>query len=104
MANKILNALNLSQHTTNLVFGNFQFLLFLGFLIIIYIANAHYSEKGVRRIQSLQKQMKELKWEYTAIKSETMYKSMQSQIDVSLESAGLDLAPSGVKVIEVKPD
>jgi hypothetical protein len=48
--------------------------------------------------------MKELKWEYTAIKSETMYKSMQSQIDVSLESAGLDLAPSGVRVIQVKPD
>ena len=102
MANKLLQALNVSQHTTNLVFGNFQYLLFLGFLGIIYIANAHFAEKGVRRIQHKQKEMKELKWQYTAIKSETMYKSMQSQIDQSLESTGLDLEPEGPKVIVVE--
>ncbi|MBL7826357.1 MAG: hypothetical protein JNJ57_06985 [Saprospiraceae bacterium] len=100
--NKLLNALNVSQHTTNLVFGNFQYMLFVGFLGIVYIANAHFAEKGVRRIQSLQKEMKELKWEYTSIKSETMYKSMQSQMDESLESAGLDLEGRGIRVIEVK--
>ena len=99
MSNKFLNALNVSQHTTNLVFGNFQYLLFLGFLGILYIANAHFAEKGVRRIQSKQKEMKELKWEYTSIKSETMYKSMQSQIDESLEPAGVDLEGKGPKVI-----
>ncbi|MEY3194522.1 MAG: hypothetical protein RIQ78_619, partial [Bacteroidota bacterium] len=41
-------------------------------------------------------------WEYTAIKSETMYKSMQSQIDESLEPAGVDLEGRGPKVIELK--
>lgn len=99
MANKLLNALNISQHTTNLVFGNFSYLMFLGFLGIVYIANAHYAEKGVREIQRLQKEIKELKWEYTSIKSETMYKSMQSQIDASLEPVGLDLENKGPKVI-----
>ncbi|MCB0524440.1 MAG: FtsL-like putative cell division protein [Saprospiraceae bacterium] len=99
MANKMLNALNVSQHTTNLVFGNFKFMLFLGFLGIIYIANAHFAEKNVRRIQLKQKEMKELKWEYTSIKSETMYKSMQSQIDESLDPKGVNLANAGPKVI-----
>jgi hypothetical protein len=99
MANKLLNALNVSQKTTDLVFTNFSFVLFIGFLGIVYIANAHFAEKGVRRIQQMQKEIRELKWEYTSIKSETMYKSMQSQMDVSLESAGLDLENLGPKVI-----
>jgi len=102
MANKLLSALNVSEHTTNLVFGNFSYVMFLGFLGILYIANAHFAEKGVRRIQTLQKEIKELKWEYTSIKSETMYKSMQSQIDESLEPVGLDLGNKGPKVILVK--
>ena len=102
MANKLLNSLNVSRQTTDLVFGNFQFLLLLGGLGILYIANAHFAEKGVRRIQSLHKEIKELKWEYTSIKSETMYKSMQSQIDESLEPVGLDLENKGPKVITIK--
>ncbi len=61
MANKLLQALNVSQHTTNIVFGNFSYVMFLGFLAIVYIANAHFAEKGVRRIQLLQKEIKELK-------------------------------------------
>jgi hypothetical protein len=102
MANKLLQAINVSQHTTNLVFGNFSYVMFLGFLAIVYIANAHFAERSVRRIQLLQKEIKELKWEYTSIKSETMYKSMQSQIDESLEPVGLDLENKGPKIIVVK--
>ncbi|HMX39088.1 MAG TPA: FtsL-like putative cell division protein [Saprospiraceae bacterium] len=98
---KLLSAMNVSRHTTDLVFGNFQYLLFLAFLGIVYIANAHFAEKSVRRIQTLQKEIRELKWEYTSIKSETMFKSMQSQIDESLEPVGLDLENKGPKVIVV---
>ncbi len=102
MANKLLDAFNVSQKTTDLVFDNFSYLLFLGFLGIVYIANAHFAEKNVRGIQQLQKEIKELKWDYTSIKSETMYKSMQSQMDASLEPVGLDLENKGPKVILVK--
>jgi hypothetical protein len=100
--NKLLNALNVSQHTTDLVFGNFSYLLFLGFLGIVYIANAHFAEKSVRRIQLLQREIKELKWEYTSIKSETMYKSMQSQMNENLAPIGLGLERSGPKIIVVE--
>ena len=102
MFQKFLNAINISQHSTNLVLGNFSFVLFLGFLGVVYIANAHFAEKRVREIQSIQKEIKELKWEYMSLKSETMYKSMQSQMDASLESSGLNLAPEGPRVIEDK--
>ena len=99
---KYLKNINVSQRTTDLVFGNFSYLMFLGFLALAYISNAHFAEKSVRRIQQLQREIKELKWEYTSIKSETMYKSMQSQIDETLEPVGLDMGNKGPKVIVVK--
>ncbi len=102
MANKLLNALNVSHHSTEWVFANFSYLLFLVFLTLVYIANAHYAEKNVREIQQLQKDIKELKWQYTSIKSETMYKSIQSQIDASLEPVGVNLSNRGPKVIVSK--
>ena len=102
MAKKLLNALNISHQSTEWVFNNFSYLLFLGFLALVYIANAHFAEKKVREIQQLQKEIKELKWQYTSIKSETMYKSIQSQIDASLDPVGVNLANRGPKVIEVK--
>ena len=37
------------------VLKNLPFVLFVSFLALIYIANAHYSEKKVREIQMLQK-------------------------------------------------
>lgn len=102
MAKGLFNSLNISYHSTEWVFRNFSFLLFLSFLALLYIANAHFAEKNVREIQALQKKIKELKWEYTSIKSETMYKSIQSQMDENLEQSGLDLAKQGPKVIEIK--
>jgi hypothetical protein len=102
VSNKLLKALDISHHSTEWVFGNFSYLLFLGFLALAYIANAHFAEKNVREIQRLQKEIKELKWQYTSIKSETMYKSIQSQIDATLEPVGVNLSNRGPKVITIK--
>jgi uncharacterized protein (UPF0333 family) len=99
---KLFKSLDISRQTTQWVFDNFNYLMFLGFLTIVYIANAHFAEKNVRDIQRTENEIKELKWEYISIKSETMYKSMQSQIDRSLETTGVDLEPTGPKVIVVK--
>jgi Bacteriodetes cell division protein (FtsL-like) len=99
---RILHALNISRYSTAWVFANFNYVLFLGFLGVVYITNAHFAEKSVRDIQRIQKEIKELKWEYTSIKSQTMYKSMQSQIDATLETTGLDLEPQGPRVILVE--
>ncbi len=96
------NWFDISGKATEVVFGNFSFLLFLGFLGIVYIANAHFGEKRVREIQRLQKEIKELKWEYMSIKSNLMFRSMQSQIDTSVDKEGLDLRSIGPMVIKPK--
>jgi len=91
--------LDIGAYTTDLVFGNFFFVLFLGFLGVIYIANAHLAERRVREIQSLEKEIKLLKWEYMSIKRGVLLQSMQSDLDGRVEGGGLRLSPQGPKVI-----
>ncbi len=102
MAKKFFAAFDISQRTTEWVFANFRYVLFMVGLLVIYIANAHYAERNVREIQLLQREIRELKWEYTAIVSDMMYRSMQSQVATSVALLGLELPPEGPKVVEVK--
>lgn len=86
----------------SLVLKNFPFVLFLGFLTVIYIANAHFAEKQIRQIQVLQKDVKELKRQYNALKSEIMYQSRLAEIEDEVEGMGLTKKTGRVKRIVVK--
>ena len=46
--------------SASMVLKNFPLVLFIGFLLLIYIANAHYAEKKVRLIQQYEGDVKEL--------------------------------------------
>jgi hypothetical protein len=74
---------------SNLILGNLKMIGFLALLAVIYIANAHYAEGNVRRIQILHKELHELRWQYTSIQAETMYNSRQSALTDQLRSKGL---------------
>ena len=71
--------------------------MFLGFLTIIYIANTHYAEKQVRQIQTLQKEVKELKRQYNSLKSEIMFKSRLAEVGEDVEALGLRKTAGRVK-------
>jgi hypothetical protein len=76
------------------------FLFFLAFIGIIYIANVYYSEKKVREINSLRKELKELRYEYITEKSRLMYRSKQSEVAKSMEGTGIrELRTPPVKII-----
>lgn len=83
----------------SIVLKNLPFVLFLSFLTIIYIANTHYAEKQVRQIQTLQKDVKELKRQYNSLKSEIMYKSRLAEIGEEVETLGLRKTAGRVKRI-----
>ena len=91
--------LDIGAFTTELVFGNFFFVLFLGFLGVIYIANAHLAERRIRDVQALEKDIRQLKWEYMSIKRAVLLQTMQSEIDDKVEGDGLLLGANGPKVI-----
>ncbi len=56
------------------------FFLFLALLAVIYIYNGHYADKTIRRINRTSKEVKELKYEYVAVKSKVMFQSKQSEL------------------------
>ena len=55
------------------------FFLFLALLAVLYIYNGHYANKTIRNINRTEKEVKELQYEYTAIKGELIHRSKQSQ-------------------------
>ena len=72
-----------------ILLNNLIFVLFLGFLAIVYIANAHYAERKVRKIQLMQKEIKEMRWYYMSLQAENMYKSKRSEMKESVKDLGL---------------
>jgi Bacteriodetes cell division protein (FtsL-like) len=102
MAYNIKQMLNISEKTTDLVFGNLRYILFIGGLILVYITNALHAEKKLHEMQRIEKEIKELKYAYMAVKRDVLYRSMQSQLDANVQGLGLNLNPSGPKVILTK--
>jgi hypothetical protein len=91
----------LSFMPVDFILKNLAFLVFLGFLAVIYIANSHYAERNVREIQELQKDLKELRWFYMSLQSENMVNSMQSEVMDKIADDGLKLQRGKVKKIVV---
>ena len=80
------------------------FFLFLAMLAVLYIFNGHYADKTIRKINGTAKEVKELKYEYIAVKSKVMYQSKQSELVKVVEPLGLkELTQSPVVLKENTP-
>lgn len=93
--------LQVGNISAGLVLKNLPYVLFLGFLLVVYIANTHYAEKKVRQIQKMESQVKELRWHYISLKTELMYKSKRSEVVRDVKSDGLRPVKGKPKKIEV---
>ena len=68
--------------SSDTIIKNLPFILFLGFLAVIYIANAHLAERNVRQIQETRRELKEMRWYYMTLQAENMY-NITTKIGVS---------------------
>jgi hypothetical protein len=68
---------------------NLPFMLFLAFLAIVYIGNSYTAEKKIRRIEKMQRELKELRYDHIYTKSKLMSKSRQSEVATSLGKEGI---------------
>jgi len=71
---------------------NIGFFLFLSLLAVLYIANGHMADKTIRRINSINNELKELQFTYKTLKSELMYKTEESQIVKLVDPMGLKIS------------
>ena len=59
---------------------NLPYVFFLILLAMVYIANAHYTQKKIRKIDQLKSEIKELNWSYMTVKSELIYQGTYTQL------------------------
>lgn len=71
------------------VVKNIPFFLFLTFLAVLYIYNGHYTDKLALKINTTEKQIKELEYEYKTVKSEVIFRSKASELIKAVEPLGL---------------
>jgi Bacteriodetes cell division protein (FtsL-like) len=73
------------------VVKNIPFFMYCAFLCVLYIANGHYGEKLIRKINKLGKENKELTYEYKTLNGSLMFKSKQSELAKAVAPLGLQL-------------
>lgn len=95
---------NLGTVATDAILSNLGFIAFLGLLATVYIANAHFAEGNVRKIQMLQQEIKDLRWEYMSLQSDNMYNSMQSIVEDNVKEEGLRMYRSKPNKITVEAE
>ncbi|PWS31650.1 FtsL-like putative cell division protein [Pedobacter paludis] len=80
------------------------FLCFLALLGMVYIANSHFAVNNVRRIDKLNKEVKELRWEYKSLKADLMFKSKLTEVAKKVDTLGIKELIEPPKKIIVKSD
>lgn len=80
------------------------FLIFLAMLAMVYIANRHFAEKTIRGIDKLNKEVKELSWDFKTLKADLMLKSTQTEVARQADTLGLKelVEPPKKIVIEIE--
>ena len=90
----------LGSQSAEWVIKNLPFVLFLGFLATIYIANSRYAEKKMRSIIQMQTQVKELERKSNSVESEIMFHSRYSEVAKKVKEKGL--GRRGTEPVKVK--
>ena len=67
----------------------FPFIIFMAFLAMIYIGNRHFAENNIRNIDKLNKEVKELSWDFKTLKADLMLKSTQTEVAKQVDTLGL---------------
>jgi len=68
---------------------NIPFFLFLAILTVMYIANGHYADKTIRKINALDKHLKEMEYEFKTAKRNVIFTSKESELVKAVEPLGL---------------
>lgn len=99
---RIIGVLDGSFLTRDNVVNNLPFLAYLFGLGILYIANSHYAEKTVILTNRMEKEVKELRSDYIATRSELMFASKQSEVAKAVQQMGIYESRTPPKKIVVK--
>jgi len=81
-----------------------SFVFFLAAIALVYIGNSYYTEGMSRKIDDLNRELKELHYEYISTKSDLMQQTKQSEIAKKLKNSGLKESTEPVKKLIIKTE
>ena len=61
----------------------------MGLLTVLYIANGHYADKTIRKINSTAQHLKEMEYEFKTVKRDVIFRSKESELAKAVEPLGL---------------
>ncbi|MEO9020926.1 MAG: FtsL-like putative cell division protein [Ginsengibacter sp.] len=68
---------------------NIPFYFFIAAITLIYIANGHYADKAMRQINTTEKHLKEMEYEFKTAKQDVIFRSKESELAKAVEPLGL---------------
>ena len=87
---------------TKKIYTNMPFVYFLAALAMVYIANAHYSERNMRQMHRPKQTLKEARWQCMSMESEVMHRGTRTAVAKSVVDIGLEYAYSAPEVVKVR--
>ncbi|MFO8086471.1 MAG: FtsL-like putative cell division protein [Bacteroidales bacterium] len=75
------------------------YVFLLTMLALIYIGNNYHAQQKVRALNRLERETKELRFEYRSINSRLMYESKQSEVAEKLKDSGIEESKTPPKKI-----
>jgi hypothetical protein len=68
---------------------NIPFYFFISAIAIVYIANGHYADKTMRKINQTEKNLKEMEYQFKTVKQQVIFRSKESELAKAVEPLGL---------------
>jgi hypothetical protein len=82
---------------------NIPFILYCSGLSLVYITMNHSAENTIRRINETARELKEDRWRYIDEKSQFMFLTKESQLEIGAIALGLEKTKVPPCKIQIKP-
>ncbi len=82
---------------------NIPFILYCSGLSLVYITMNHYAENTIRKINETARELKEDRWRYIDEKSQFMFLTKESQLELRAAALGLEktkVPPFKIQIIK----
>lgn len=89
--------------TRDSIVNQMPFVLYIALLMVIYIGYGYYGEKTIRELDKVDKQLKEIKSEYTTTSTKLEVLRQQSKVAEEINRMGLEESRVPPKKIVIEP-
>ena len=87
--------------TSKWINSNLNFFLYIALLIVGYIAYGHWTEKTLRKLSDINKELKDLQYEYKTVKSQVMNISGEAEVLKAIAPLGLKISNTVPKRLQL---